>query len=103
MYVQDYVHFNAEGADLHARTVVSALKALRPSPVRGWLSAKGDSVRPDPLVGLGLSWPPTARVRRFFLVGNSTGAQRTRRRRARPVGLGRLRRPAVRHDEDQRG
>jgi lysophospholipase L1-like esterase len=41
MYVQDYVHFNAEGADLHARTVVSALMALRPSVVpHTWLSAK---------------------------------------------------------------
>jgi lysophospholipase L1-like esterase len=72
MYVQDYVHFNAEGADLHARMVVSALKALRPSPVRGWLSAKGDSVRPDPLVGLGLSWPADRSRPTLFLVGNST-------------------------------
>jgi lysophospholipase L1-like esterase len=72
MYVQDYVHFNAEGADLHARTVVSALKALRPSPVRTWLSAKGDSVRPDPLVGLGLAWPADRMRPTLFLVGNST-------------------------------
>src|SRR5204862_406698 len=73
MYVQDYVHFNAEGADLHARTVVSALKALRPSAVpRTWLSAKGDSVRPDPLVGLGLSWPADRTRPTLFLVGNST-------------------------------
>jgi lysophospholipase L1-like esterase len=72
MYVQDYVHFNAVGADLHARMVVSALKALRPSPVRGWLSAKGDSVRPDPLVGLGLSWPADRSRPTLFLVGNST-------------------------------
>ena len=72
MYVQDYVHFDARGADLHARMVVSALKALRPSPVRGWLSAKGDSVRPDPLVGLGLSWPADRSRPTLFLVGNST-------------------------------
>jgi lysophospholipase L1-like esterase len=73
MYVQDYVHFNAAGADLHARTVVSALKALRPSVVpRAWLSAKGDSVRPDPLVGLGLSWPADRSRPTLLLVGNST-------------------------------
>ena len=73
MYVQDYVHFNLEGADLHARTVVSALKALRPSAVpRTWLSAKGDSVRPDPLVGLGLAWPTDRTRPTLFLVGNST-------------------------------
>ena len=73
MYVQDYVHFNAVGADLHARTVVSALKALRPSVVpRSWLSPKGDSVRPEPLVGLGLSWPNDRTRPTLYLVGNST-------------------------------
>ncbi|MBW8771148.1 MAG: rhamnogalacturonan acetylesterase [Gemmatimonadetes bacterium] len=73
MYVQDYVHFNLEGADLHARTVVAGMKALRPSAVpRGWLSAKGDSVRPDPLVGLGLSWPSDRTRPTLYLVGNST-------------------------------
>jgi lysophospholipase L1-like esterase len=73
MYVQDYVHFTIEGADLHARTVVAGLKALRPSPVpRAWLSAKGDSVRPDPLVGLGLSWPTDRTRPTLYLIGNST-------------------------------
>ena len=73
MYIQDYAHFDAQGADLHARTVVSALRALRPSPVqRAWLSAKGDAVRPDPLVGLGLSWPADRSRPTLFLVGNST-------------------------------
>jgi lysophospholipase L1-like esterase len=72
MYVQDYAHFNAEGADLHARTLVSALKALRPSPVRDWLSPKGAAVRADPLVGLNLSYPADRRRPTLFLVGNST-------------------------------
>jgi lysophospholipase L1-like esterase len=72
MYVQDYVHFDIDGADLHARTVVSGLKALRPSPVGGWLSTKGDSVRPDPLVGLGLSWPADRTRPTLYLIGNST-------------------------------
>ena len=73
MYIQDYAHFNIDGATLHARTVVSALRGLRPSPVpRAWLSAKGDSVRPDPLVGLGLSWPADRSRPTLFLVGNST-------------------------------
>src|SRR5206468_6756747 len=59
--------------DLHARTVVAGLKALRPSAVpREWLSAKGDSVRPDPLVGLGLSWPADRTRPTLYLVGNST-------------------------------
>ena len=72
MYVQDYAHFNAEGADLHARTVVSALKALRPSPVRDWLSPKGAAVRADPLVGLNLGYPSDRSRPTLFLVGNST-------------------------------
>ncbi len=73
MYVQDYVHFNVEGADLHARTVVAGMKALRLGAVpRGWLSPKGDSVRADPLVGLGLSWPADRTRPTLYLVGNST-------------------------------
>ena len=72
LYQQDYAHFTAEGADIHARTVVSGLKALRPSPVRGVLSPKGDSVRADPLVGLGLGYPRDRALPTLFLVGNST-------------------------------
>jgi lysophospholipase L1-like esterase len=72
MYQQDHTHFNAEGADLHARTVVAALKALRPSPVRELLSAKGAEVKPDPLVGLGLVYPSNRALPTLFLVGNST-------------------------------
>ena len=72
MYAQDYAHFNAEGADLHARTVVAALKALRPSLVRDFLSPKGAAVRADPLVGLNLSYPADRSRPTLFLVGNST-------------------------------
>jgi lysophospholipase L1-like esterase len=72
MYVQDYVHFNAVGADLHARVVVSGLKALRPSPVRDLLSANGAEVKPDPLVGLGLGYPADRARPTLFHVGNST-------------------------------
>ena len=72
LYQQDHTHFNAEGADIHARTVVSALKALRPSPVRAFLSTKGAAVPPDPLVGLGLTWPVNRALPTLFLVGNST-------------------------------
>jgi lysophospholipase L1-like esterase len=72
LYQQDHTHFNAEGADLHARTVVSGLKALRPSPVRNVLSEKGAAVKPDPLVGLGLVYPRDRALPTLFLVGNST-------------------------------
>jgi len=72
LYEQDHTHFDAEGADLHARTVVSGLKALRPSPVRDYLSAKGAAVKPDQLVGLGLSWSRDPALPTLYLVGNST-------------------------------
>jgi lysophospholipase L1-like esterase len=44
IYQQDHTHFNAIGADLHAQAVVAGLKALNPSPVSDWLSAKGRAV-----------------------------------------------------------
>ena len=72
MYQQDHTHFNAEGADVPARTVVSALKALRPSPVHAYLSLKGAAVAPDRLVGLNLTWPSNRALPTLFLVGNST-------------------------------
>ncbi len=72
IYEQDHTHFNAIGADIHARTVVSGLKALRPSPVRSYLSAKGASVPADQLVGLGLTWPRDRSMPTLYLVGNST-------------------------------
>ena len=72
IYQQDRTHFNAEGADIHARIVVSALKAQRPSPVRGYLSAMGAAVDADRLVGLNLAWPANRALPTLFLVGNST-------------------------------
>ncbi len=44
IFEQDYVHFNAVGADLHAASVVAGLKALNLSPVVKFLSAKGEAV-----------------------------------------------------------
>lgn len=44
LYPQDHTHFNAEGADLHAETIVALLKGLHPSPVINFLSPKGRAV-----------------------------------------------------------
>jgi lysophospholipase L1-like esterase len=44
IFQQDYVHFNAVGADLHASSVVAGLKALHPSPVAAFFSEKGAAV-----------------------------------------------------------
>jgi lysophospholipase L1-like esterase len=45
-YPQDHTHFSAAGADLHAAAVVRGLKAMQPSPVAKFLSAKGAAVKP---------------------------------------------------------
>ncbi len=54
LYPQDHTHFNAEGADLHAAMIVAGLKGLRPSPVTGLLSAKGEAVVSDKFAWLRL-------------------------------------------------
>jgi len=44
LYPRDSTHFNAVGANIHAAAIVAGLKHLSPSPVSGWLSAKGEAV-----------------------------------------------------------
>lgn len=72
LYEQDFVHFNAEGADLHARAVVAGLKGLRPSPVEKVLSAKGAAVPADRFAWLRLARPADPKLPSLFLVGDST-------------------------------
>lgn len=72
IYIQDHTHFNAAGADLHAATVVSALKGLNPNPVREFLSAKGRAVPPDRIARLNLPRPANPALPTLFLIGDST-------------------------------
>jgi len=72
LYPQDHTHFNAAGADLHARTVVALLKGLRPSPVAKVLSAQGEAVAADRLSWLRLPRPVDPRHPSLVLVGDST-------------------------------
>ncbi len=72
LYPRDHTHFNAVGADLHAAIVVSGLKGLRPSPVRPWLSAKGQAVEADRFVWLNLPRPANPALPSLFLIGDST-------------------------------
>jgi lysophospholipase L1-like esterase len=44
LYQRDHTHFNAEGADLHARLVVQGLKELPGQPVDAFLSQAGRAV-----------------------------------------------------------
>lgn len=72
LYPQDHTHFNAEGADLHAAMVVAGLKGLRPSPVAGKLSAKGEAVPADRFAWLRLPSAANPKLPSLFLVGDST-------------------------------
>lgn len=72
LYPQDHTHFNAEGAELHAATVVAGLKGLRPSPAAGLLSAKGEAVAADPFAWLRLPSPRRPELPSLWLVGDST-------------------------------
>jgi lysophospholipase L1-like esterase len=72
IYIQDHTHFNAVGADLHAATVVSALKGLNPDPVRQLLSAKGQAVAADRIARLNLPRAANPALPTLFLIGDST-------------------------------
>jgi lysophospholipase L1-like esterase len=72
LYPQDHTHFNAEGADLHAATVVALLKGLRPSPVTSCLSAKGEAVPADRFSWLRLPRPANPKLPSLVLIGDST-------------------------------
>ena len=72
LYPRDHTHFNAEGADLHAAMVVAGLKGLRPSPVAGLLSPKGEAVPADRFAWLRLPSPARPQLPSLYLVGDST-------------------------------
>jgi lysophospholipase L1-like esterase len=72
LYIQDHTHFNAAGADIHAATVVSALKGLNPDPVRQFLSVKGHAVEADRIARLNLPRPANPALPTLFLIGDST-------------------------------
>lgn len=72
MYVKDYVHFNREGAVLHAETTLAALKGLRPQLLNHLLNEKGQAVTADEMAWLRLPMPANRDLRSVFLIGDST-------------------------------
>jgi lysophospholipase L1-like esterase len=103
MYVQDYVHFNATGCrparahrGVRAEGTAPECSAAHMVVGEGRLRAARPARRPGAVVAR-RSLAPDAVPRRQL-----DGAQWPRRRRGRTVGVGRFRRTAVRHDEDQR-
>jgi len=72
IYQQDATHFNAEGADLHARLIVAGLKGLWPSPIETALSEKGQAVPAETFAWLRLPRPANVSLPSLYLVGDST-------------------------------
>lgn len=89
LYPQDHTHFSAQGADVHARAVVAALKGMRPrdakgatkpqgdpsGPIPGFhdrLSTKGREVETDSSAWLRLPVPADPALPTLFLAGDST-------------------------------
>lgn len=72
MYPQDHTHFNRAGATLHAETIVSGLKGMRPTLVDGWLSEKGQAIKADSNAWLRIPFPQNRELPSIFMVGDST-------------------------------
>ncbi len=72
LFEQDYVHFNLEGARLHAHSVLAGLKGLRDVTVEPWLSEKGRAVEADSMVWLQLPVQVDRILPTLFLIGDST-------------------------------
>lgn len=72
LFEQDYVHFNLEGARLHAQSVLAALKGLRDVKVEAWLSEEGRAVQADSMAWLQLPVQVDRTLPTLFLIGDST-------------------------------
>ena len=72
MYTKDYVHFNPLGAELHASTILAALKGLKPTIAPTFYSDKGKSVKSDDWTWLRQPIVHDANLPSVFMVGDST-------------------------------
>lgn len=72
LYPKDHTHFNEAGAELHAETIVSALKGLRPTLAAELYSAKGRKVMAYDWTFLRLPVIAHPGKTSIFMVGDST-------------------------------
>lgn len=72
LYPKDSTHFNAEGARLYARTVVSELKGLRRIDISNSLSETGKRTKTHEFSWLRLPFPENRNKPSVFLMGDST-------------------------------
>lgn len=72
MYTKDYVHFNPLGAELHASTIVAAIKGLKPTLANNLYSKKGKKVKSANWTWLRLPIVNDSALKTVFMVGDST-------------------------------
>jgi lysophospholipase L1-like esterase len=72
LYPKDHTHFNAEGAELHARNIVAAIKGMRPTLDTSLYSDAGREVPVYDWTFLRLPFKADAQLPSIFLVGDST-------------------------------
>lgn len=72
LYPKDHTHFHNEGADLHARLVVAALKGMRPALDKSLYSDKGNAVAAYDWTFVRLPVVSNKNRRSVFMVGDST-------------------------------
>ncbi|MDO3386679.1 rhamnogalacturonan acetylesterase [Gilvimarinus sp. SDUM040013] len=72
LYPKDHTHFNAAGAEIHAETIVSALKGLRPTLADDWYSETGREVIAYDWTFLRLPVVASPEKNSIFMVGDST-------------------------------
>ena len=72
LYPKDHTHFHNEGADLHARLVVAALKGMRPALDKSLYSDKGNAVAAYDWTFVRLPIVSEKNRRSVFMVGDST-------------------------------
>lgn len=72
LYPKDHTHFNSDGAELHARSIIAALKGLRPTLSENLYSVTGLAIEPYQWTFLRLPFIADTRLPGVFLVGDST-------------------------------
>ncbi|MGO4892011.1 rhamnogalacturonan acetylesterase [Flavobacterium sp. W21_SRS_FM6] len=72
LYTKDHTHFNALGAELHASTIIAALKGLKPTLDDQWYSELGRNVAAAQYTWLRQPFVTNAHLPSIFMVGDST-------------------------------
>lgn len=72
LYTKDHTHFNPEGAHLHAKTIVAALKGLKPTLDPSLYSSQGLAVKINDSSWLRLPLVANKNLPSLFFVGDST-------------------------------